>query len=208
MIDWLLLSKGLGVGVLVAAPVGPVGALCIRRAISIGRTAAIGTGLGAATADAFYGGVAAFGLTAISDFLLDYQMHATFLGGFFLLYLSYRIMSSLRRGTVAAEAGNAFALGPAFVSTFFITLTNPATILSFAAIFAGIGFIGDVEAFDSAIVLVSGVFFGSAAWWVFLAFISHELKKRFGSRFEYLVNIGSAVLIGFFGVAALTSLLF
>ena len=116
----ILFAKGMAVGLAVAAPVGPVGALCMRRAVSIGRVAAIGTGLGAAVADAFYGAVAALGLTAISDVLIDYQKPATAVGGLFLLYLSYRIFKSIRMGTVAVETAEGFSLVSAFFSTFFI----------------------------------------------------------------------------------------
>jgi len=208
MIDPILFAKGLAVGVAVAAPVGPVGALCMRRAVSIGRIAAIGTGLGAAVADAFYGAVAALGLTAISDILIDYQKPAAAVGGFFLLYLSYRIFRSIRQGSLVAETAEGFSITSAFLSTFFITLTNPATIISFVAIFAGIGFLNQAENVGSAVILVGGVFCGSALWWVFLSLLSHEMKRRFGSRFEAFVNMASASIIGIFGVLALTSLAF
>jgi len=92
-----------------------------------------------------------------------------------------------------------------YIATFFLTMTNPATILSFIAIFAGIGFVGTSDT-TSAILLVSGVFLGSTLWWIILAFLSTELQKRFGTRFTYMVNITSALILGLFGAAALVSL--
>ncbi|WP_025898466.1 LysE family translocator [Sneathiella glossodoripedis] len=203
--DLQLLIKGFLIGIAVAAPVGPVGALCIRRAISDGRVAAIGTGMGAAVADAIYGAVAAFGLTAVSDLLLSYQKPALIIGGIFLLYLAARSLYPSNSSREHKGGAYRFSVSAAFLSTFLLTLTNPATILSFAAIFSGIGFLAIATDGVLAATLVGGVFLGSAGWWVFLAFAAHALKVKFGDRFEAWVRIGSATIIGLFGVLALTS---
>jgi len=208
MIEFWLFTKGLAIGVAVAAPVGPVGALCIRRALSHGRLSAIATGFGAAMADAFYGAVAAFGLTAISDFLVQYQRPAAAIGGTFLIYLSFRIFRAQRQQSVIETSSGKFSLLAGFITTFLLTLTNPATILSFAAIFAGIGFLQNAPQAGGAISLVGGVFLGSALWWVVLAFAAHEMKRRLGGRFEYFVAIISASIIASFGIVALVSLFF
>ncbi|GLQ06030.1 LysE family translocator [Sneathiella chinensis] len=203
-----LFLKGLGIGLAVAAPVGPVGVLCIRRAVSDGRLAAISSGLGAALADAFYGGVAAFGLTAVSAFLVEYQKVASAVGGVFLLWLAWRILRSGGEGGGTRLGSGIRSNWSAFMTTFALTMTNPATVLSFAAIFAGIGFVGTGGGGAGAILLVSGVFLGSTLWWLFLAFAATALQKRLGDRFSILVNATSAAIIGLFGVAALVSLLF
>ncbi len=202
-----LFVKGLGIGLAMAAPVGPVGALCIRKAINTGKTAAILSGMGAATADAFYGAVAAFGLTVISGFLVQYQQPATAVGGIFLLWLAWKFVSTANRTATATDPAKGTSLLSGYVTTFLLTMTNPTTILSFIAIFAGIGFVGASDT-ASAMLLVSGVFLGSTLWWIILAFLSTELQKRFGARFTYLVNITSALIIGLFGAAALVSLFF
>ncbi|MBO6826039.1 MAG: LysE family transporter [Sneathiella sp.] len=209
MTDLLILFlKSIGIGIAIAAPVGPVGVLCMRRAVSVGRLSAVTTGLGAATADAFYASVTAFGLTAIADLLLQYQTPAALVGGVFLLILAYRIAGS--SATAKSLGGNVEVSTRShltgYISTFFLTMTNPATILSFAAIFAGIGFLQNLDQEYSAIILVSGVFLGSALWWVILANIATALKKRLGIRFERYVNLASAAVIGIFGVIALASL--
>lgn len=202
-----LFVKGLGLGIAVAAPVGPVGALCIRRAVTVGRIPAIISGLGAAVADAFYGSVAAFGLTAVSAFLIQYQEPASLVGGVFLLWLAVKLALSARNSAAIIKADMAVSNWKGFLTTFALTIVNPATILTFAAIFAGIGFIqtgGDNEA---ALSLVVGVFLGSALWWVILAFLATDLQKRLGNRFTSIVNIASAIIIGLFGLFALASLL-
>lgn len=203
-----LFAKGIGIGVAMAAPVGPVGALCIRKAITTGKSSAILSGMGAATADAFYGAVAAFGLTAVSSILIQYQAPATLIGGLFLLWLSYTFLKNARIVTASAASGtiSVSSLWSGYFSTFLMTITNPATILSFLAIFAGIGFVG-ASGFFSALLLVAGVFLGSTLWWIILAYLATELQKRMGPRFITVVNITSAVIIGLFGIAALGSLL-
>ena len=204
----ILFIKSVGIGIAIAAPVGPVGVLCMRRAVSVGRLSAITTGLGAATADALYASITAFGLTAIADLLLEYQTPAALVGGIFLIILAVRIAKVATSGKpVNAEvevSTRSYLTG--YASTFLLTMTNPATILSFAAIFAGIGFLQNLEADYSAVILVSGVFLGSALWWVILANIATELKKRLGIKFERYVNFASAFVIGLFGLIALGSL--
>src|SRR5512147_916819 len=131
-----LFLQGLILGFSIAAPVGPIGVLCIRRTLADGRMSGLVSGLGAATADAIYGSVAAFGLTFISGFLIDQKLWLGLLGGAFLCYLGLRTFLSQPAQQVALAQGQ--GLVGAYGSTFFLTLTNPMTILSFMAMFAGI----------------------------------------------------------------------
>src|SRR5271157_4875386 len=132
-----LLLKGVIIGFSIAAPVGPIGVLCIRRSLAEGRQIGLATGLGAATADAAYGGVAGFGLTIISGFLVGHRVWLGFLGGLFLCYLGIRTFLSGPAEQAAEIRGG--GLCSAYLSTLFLTLTNPMTILSFVAVFAGFG---------------------------------------------------------------------
>src|SRR5688572_5363702 len=117
-----LFIKGLIIGFSIAAPVGPIGLLCIRQTLARGRMIGLAIGLGAATADAVYGAVAAFGLTAISDFLVAQKRPLGLIGGLFLCYLGLRtFFSRPATDSAAAKGGNFIA---AFSSTFFLTLTN------------------------------------------------------------------------------------
>src|SRR5262245_45256124 len=164
--DFSLFFRGLIIGFSIAAPVGPISVLCIRRTLTDGRGAGLASGLGAATADALYGCVAGFGLTLISNALIDQKLWLQLFGGLFLLYLGIKTLLS-KPAEQAANASGSGLLG-AYASTFLLTVTNPLTILSFAAIFVALGLANTSGNYVSALVLVLGVFLGSAAWWLLL----------------------------------------
>lgn len=152
--DSSLLIRGFLIGLAIAAPVGPIGILCIRRTVSAGRIAGLITGLGAATADALYGAVAAFGLTLLTDFLVDQQNMLRIVGATFLIFMGVRIFRAAP-ATEAAQIRGKGLLG-AYLSTFVLTLTNPLTILSFAGIFAGLGATGGRGGRDQPSITDSG----------------------------------------------------
>ena len=194
--------KGLAIGVAIAAPVGPIGVLCIRRSLLEGRQVGLATGLGAATADAIYGCVAAFGLTAISSALVGYRSWLGFLGGLFLCYLGVRTFTSSAAAQVAETQGR--GLLSAYLSTFFLTLTNPMTILSFVAVFAGFG-LGSSPNYLAAGVLVTGVFIGSALWWLLLSSGVGLFQSRIGSGWMRVINRLSGCIIFAFGIYSLST---
>lgn len=200
-----LLLQGLVVGFSVAAPVGPIGVLCIRRTLAEGRYAGFISGLGAATADAIYGCIAGFGLTFLSSFLVDQQVWIRLIGGLILCYLGVRAFFAAPAGQT--EAGRGRGLAGAYGSTFLLTLTNPMTILSFAAIFAGLGAGEAQRDHGAAMVLVLGVFVGSVLWWFTLSGIASLFRERFDVRALRWVNRISGVVVAGFGVAALVGLL-
>lgn len=191
-----LLSQGLVIGLSIAVPVGPIGVLCIRRTISEGRLRGLVTGLGAALGDATYGGVAAFGLTLISGFLVEQQFWFRLIGGLFLVYLGVKTFSA--RLSEGVQSVNDGGLVSVFVSTFFLTLTNPLTILMFTAVFAGFGVAPDV--FGDAALVTLGVFIGSASWWVALTIFVGFLSSYFSAWLLRAVNVVSGLLIAGFGV--------
>lgn len=192
--------KGLVIGFSIAAPVGPIGVLCIRRSLADGRLIGFATGLGAATADAAYGCIAAFGLTAISGFLVSQKFWLGLIGGVFLCYLGLRTFLS-RPAAEAASVARA-GLFSAYASTLFLTLTNPMTILSFVAVFAGFG-LGASPDYVAAGVLVLGVFIGSALWWLILSGGIGSLRSRLSANWMQAVNRFSGALILCFGLYAL-----
>jgi len=203
--DFSFLLKGLLLGFSIAAPVGPIGVLCIRRTLTGGFLTGLLTGLGAATADAMYGAVAAFGLTSISAFLVDQQFILKLVGGIFLCYLGVRtFFAKPAAETVATDTRG---LPGAYASTFFLTVTNPATILSFAAVFVGLG-LGASHAPADASLLVLGVLVGSALWWLLLASGMSLLRSRLDYRWLGWINRISGAIIVAFGLFALASLLF
>lgn len=197
--------QGLIIGFSIAAPVGPIGVLCIRRTLVGGRAIGFLSGLGAATADACYGSIAGFGLTFIASFLLDQQFWFSLIGGAFLCYLGAKTFFS-PPAQMAASAKGGGLLG-AYSSTFFLTLTNPATILSFAAIFAGLGLANISQNYTTASALVLGVFLGSALWWLLLSGGVSLLRYRLTPDHLSWINRGSGVIITGFGMIVLLSLL-
>ncbi len=196
-----LLLKGYIIGLSIAAPVGPIGVLCIRRTLAEGRRAGLVSGLGAATADAIYGCIAAFGLTFISGFLVSQQTWLRLIGGLFLCYLGARAL--LTRPAERPAAASGAGLSGVYASTFFLTLTNPMTILSFAAVFAGLGLANAGGDYASALLLVVGVFFGSASWWLLLSGGVSLFRERFGASGLIWVNRVSGAVIIAFGLVAL-----
>lgn len=200
----IFLLKGAAIGLSIAAPVGPIGVLCIRRTLQQGRAAGLACGLGAACADGLYGCVAAFGLTAVSDFLLARAEWLSLAGGLFLCALGLRTMASrpAAADSAAAASGSARDIGSAFGTTLLLTLTNPMTILSFMAVFAGFG-LARSPGFASAGTLVAGVFAGSALWWLLLTAIVARLHRRISDAAMLGINRGSGALILGFGLYAL-----
>lgn len=162
------------------------------------------TGLGAASADACYGFIAAFGLTFISSFLITQRVFFSLIGGFFLLYLGVKTFMAAPADQAAPVKSQHGLLG-AYASTFFLTLTNPVTILSFAAIFAGAGIATTVTAYDSAAVMVGGVFLGSSAWWLLLSGGVSLLRGRITPRLLHWINRFSGAILVIFGFLALIS---
>jgi threonine/homoserine/homoserine lactone efflux protein len=202
--DIRFLLRGLIIGFSIAAPVGPIGVLCIRRTLAKGRLSGLVSGLGAATADAIYGCVAGFGLTFISNILVSQQIWLRLIGGAFLCYLGLKTFLSKPAEQAASAEGN--GLVGAYASTFFLTLTNPMTILSFAAIFAGLGVAGASGNDVSAGTLVLGVFMGSALWWLILSGVADVFRTKLNPLRLRWVNRISGVIITGFGLLALLSL--
>jgi threonine/homoserine/homoserine lactone efflux protein len=200
-----VIIKGIIMGFSIAAPVGPIGVLCIRRTISNGRVSGLVSGLGAATADGMYGCVAAFGLTFISSFLVSQQFWLRLIGGAFLIYLGVKTLLS-HPAEQAANATASSTVAGDYLSTFFLTVTNPMTILSFAAVFAGMGLAASGGGYGTAGLLVLGVVFGSALWWLCLSGIVGIFRQKFNTTGLIWVNRISGMIIIVFGLAALASL--
>lgn len=188
-----LFIRGLIIGFSIAAPVGPIGVLCIRRTLVQGVFVGICSGLGAAVADALFGLIAGLGIVAVSDFLVQYAMHLRVIGGLFLAYLG--IMTLLSKPAKEAAQIHGDGIMRAFMSTFFLTLTNPMTILSFAAILAGAGVVSAAGDTNAVLMLVGGVFAGSAAWWLLLCLSAGLLRGWMNKTVLGFVNKLSGVII-------------
>lgn len=202
--DTAFLAKGLVIGFSIAAPVGPIGMLCIRRTLGDGRVAGLLSGLGAATADAIYGCIAGFGVVFVSTILLTQQVWLRLVGGVFLCYLGARTFLASPEERISAT--NPLGLAGIYLSTFFLTLTNPMTIISFAAIFAALGVGNTSWSYISAVTLVVGVFVGSALWWLILSSIVSLFRSKLKPGWLKWVNRLSGLVILGFGVLAILSL--
>jgi threonine/homoserine/homoserine lactone efflux protein len=191
--------RGLIIGFTIAAAVGPISLLTIRRTLAHGQVYGLVSGLGVATADASYAGIAAFGLTALTGMLVSGRLVLGLVGGVIIAVLGIRTMLS-RRGEVARDAARP-GLAAAFVSIFALTMTNPMTILSFAAVFAGIGLAAG-SSFADAAVLTFAVWAGSALWWVVLTAIVSWARERVSPRVLLWINrISGAMLVAFGAIA-------
>lgn len=195
--------KGFIIGISIASIIGPIGLLCINNSLKHGFKAGLLTGLGAATADAVYGFVAAFGLTAISNFLLMSKFWIQILGGGFLICLGIKLILDAKKQPKFIKAIRPSSLH-SYGTTFVLTLTNPMTILSFMAVFAGIG-IGTVgQNYLQAALVVLGVFMGSCAWWLFLSsLVSFVLHDKISNRGVFFINLSSAAIILIFGAISM-----
>lgn len=202
--------QGLVIGFSIAAPVGPIGVLCIRHSLASGRLAGFSAGMGAASADALYALAGALGLTAVSSFLVGQQLWLRLVGGLFLCWLELRILlrrkPSLAPAETFAAPVDSLQLLSIYASTFGLTLSNPLTILSFAAVFAGLGLGGAGESTQAVVLLMLGVFCGSAAWWLLLSSAAGALRSRLTPCLLRQVDVFSGAVILIFGVAILYSI--
>lgn len=201
---WL---KGLLLGLAIAAPVGPIGILCMRRTLAYGRFAGLISGLGAASADAIYGSIAAFGLTFISTLLVEQRAWMSLIGGCFLVYLGWRTFISVPQPLSESPEETQYALSAFYFSTWFLTLTNPMTILAFTAIFAGLGLVETDANFLQGVQLVVGVFCGSALWWFILSYSISLFRTRFSLiHLQWINRLAGIVIVGF-GIFQLINLI-
>ncbi|MBZ5699456.1 MAG: LysE family translocator [Acidobacteriia bacterium] len=194
--------KGIAAGLLIAAPVGPVGVLCVHRTLTWGRVHGLVSGLGAAVADALYATVVAFGLGFVSDFLLAEQHWLRLGGGLLLLVLGIANLLS-KPGTAESEPRRSLAGDCA--SAFVLTATNPVTIISFIGVFAALG-AANAGTLIEGETLVLGVFAGSAIWWLVLSGCVGLVRKTIEAIYLHRAHIVSGVLLLAFGVGVLATL--
>ena len=199
-----LLIEGIIIGIVVAVPVGPLGILCLNRALALGALCGLFSGLGVATADGLAAGLAALGITLVSAFLVEHQMVLRLVGGFFLCYLGFKIYRTTPNSQ--PPPSNVSGLFSAYATAFFLTFSNPVTIVSFVAIYAGWGVESLRNNYLGAALFALGVFTGSALWWIAM-FISLTLCHNvFSARTLGRIHKLSGTIILGFGVIVLLSL--
>jgi putative LysE/RhtB family amino acid efflux pump len=195
-----LFARMVVIGIVVAAPVGAMGVLCIQRVLAHGWRAGLATGAGIATADAGYAALAAFGVTAVSQWMVDYQAQFRIIGGVGLVWLGWRAVRTPPAHS-AAQAVDSPRLGVLYSSAVGLTLTNPMTIMAFAAIFAGAGLVAQPGT-GSALVVTLGVACGSLSWWLALSTGVWAVRHAVSDRAMVVVNRVSGGVLVLFGVVA------
>jgi threonine/homoserine/homoserine lactone efflux protein len=201
-VDPALAFRGFILGFTIAAAVGPISLLVMRRTLAEGRIVGLASGLGVATADGIYGAIAAFGLGAITQLLVDARPILGLAGGLFLLWLAWTTARAEPHDPATAPSRRG-GLAGAYLSILGLTLTNPMTILSFGALFAGLGVTGGDT--TGAALITIGVLLGSTAWWVVLTSVVSIVRTRVTTVWIRRINVASGVLIGAFAVISIAS---
>lgn len=193
--DVVLFLKSVVLGLAIAAPLGPIGALCINRTLERGFLAGVAGGLGTAIADGVYATLAAFGFATFSAILTGIDIPMRLAGGVFMLYLGRKTFQAKPR--VVAATVSARDLVGTTAATFFLTITNPMTILSFIALFAGLG-LASASGVSAALTVIAGVVLGSMLWWTVLsggvALVRHRLPPAFAI---WTSRVSAIILLGF-----------
>ncbi len=196
---FLLLLKGVAVGLAIAAPVGPVAVLCIRRTLLQGHAAGFGSGFGAVTADVIFGAIATFGVSQLSDELLQHEIALRLIGGAFLVGLG---INTLLKAPPQPGRPLAGRLIRSYASAFLLTITNPITIFAFTAIFAGFGIVGHDMSLPAGWSLVGGVAIGATLWWSGLTLTAGYLRERIAvHQLRWLNKLSGGVILVFAVVA-------
>lgn len=199
-----LVVRGFILGFAIAATPGPIFFLCLRRTLTRGWVTGVVSGLGVATADASYGALAAFGVTAVTAALVSQRRWLALIGGVALVALGIRALLTRPAAQPAGGAATNGGLAPAYLSTLGLTITNPATILSFAAVFAALG-VGPGSTVLLPILIVAGVLLGSASWWLVLASLASVLRARVTPAVIRAISVMSAIAFAAFGLLAIAS---
>lgn len=203
----LSIVQGMIVGILVTAPLGPIGVLCIQRTLNKGRVAGYASGLGAALADTFYAIVAGFGITIISNFLIDQQVYIRFFGGLLLVILGVKMFFADIVKQIRSQKERKPSVIGDFVSVFLLTASNPVTIIAFGVFFAGLGFVVEESSVTKIFLLVLGVLLGCLLWWFSLVSLINAFRNKFRLKRLFWINKIFGITTTLFGAFVMLSLL-
>ncbi len=192
----LFFIKGLIVGIAVSAPMGPIGVLCVQKTVNKGKKKGFYSGLGAATADTFYAIITAFGLTYITNFLLIHQLYFEIIGITVLLILGLKMFfSNPVKQYKVSQRKQKKGFFSDYISTFFLTISNPLTIIFYGTAYAALGLIGDSGSEGSSYLLIAGIFSGATLWWYFLTSMVNIHRHKFRLKIIWHINRVSGIAI-------------
>jgi len=202
--------KGLLVGLLVSAPMGPIGVLCVQKTVNKGRFLGFFSGMGAATADTFYAFLAAFGVTFITNFIAKNQMFLQLVGVVVLLFMGFRMIfnNPIKQYRYYRTSSKKKSAIKDYISVFFITISNPLTIIFFGAAFTMFGLLTAADSQKNNLFLVAGIFSGATSWWFFLTSIVNIFRKRFRLRSMFMMNRISGIIIIILTIGAVIKFFF
>jgi len=203
--DLILFFKATLLGVAIAAPVGPIGLLCIQRTLQFGLVSGLASGLGAATADALFATLGALSFSAVTGYLTELASPMALVGGIFLLYLGQQLLRQKPAAQAKQTAGKKTWL-KAFSSTLALTLANPLTVLSFTALFSALHTDQSSDA-PAAMSLVLGIFLGSTLWWLGLCVLVSRLEQKISATSQRWINRAAGVFLLLFGLWQLAKLI-
>jgi len=206
-LNYLLILKGIVVGISTSAPLGPLGILCIQRTINKGVLSGLVSGFGAAVADIIYAAIAGFGISIIADFLKEYQLIIRILGGIVLLILGMMIFRSNPIKQIRQQKAQKRNFFSDFISSFVITFTNPITIVVFGAVFASMG-LDEVTNVNPIVLTLIGIFSGALMWWLSLTIFINIFRNKIRLRNLWWINKITGILVSVFGIAIFASILF
>jgi len=197
--------KGIIIGLLVSAPLGPIGIMCIQRTLNRGYMSGFVSGLGAAAADIIFAVIAGFGLTIIINFIEEKHLYFQILGGIFVLYIGYKIFNTNPVKQLKLQRLNKTRLSQDFASIFLLTISNPMAIFLFVAIMAALKVVGDLLSFFELSILVSGIAGGAILWWFVLASIANRFRKKIRLKSIWWLNKITGSVVFLFGLVVILS---
>lgn len=202
--------KGLLVGIIVSAPMGPIGVLCIQKTVNKGPVLGFLSGLGAATADTFYAILAAFGVTFITNFLTKNQVLFQIVGVLVLLFLGLKMIfnNPIKQYRYNRASSKKTSAVKDYISVFFLTISNPLTIIFFGAAFTMLGLLSNDGTQRNNLFLVAGIFAGASLWWFVLTYVVNIFRKKFRLRNIFMLNRISGIIIILLSVSAVIKFLF
>jgi threonine/homoserine/homoserine lactone efflux protein len=207
-VNLLFLFHGIIIGLTASIPLGPIGLLCIQKTLNNGKFGGLVSGMGAASADTFFAFIAAFGISAVSNFIESQQFYLRLIGGIILAGLGLKIFLTNPAIQIRKQRNKQNNLWADFVSIFFLTLSNPITVFVFGAIFAGFSVIPTKSHWYELFELVAGIFLGALLWWTVLVTVVNMFRKKFRLRRLWWMNKIMGAIITLFGIFAFVSLFF